>query len=116
MSGRAIEAVERYRHEPAPLLAILHAIQDQLGWLPESELSTVAEALRIPHGDLFGVVTFYSDGMAIGTGSVSTSAGVSSAIFATNAMSAAVHTISAVTGMLLGTRSHLLSALGGPRR
>src|SRR4051812_2205886 len=60
VSGRAIEAVERHRHEPAPLLAILHAIQDQLGWLPESELSTVAEALRIPHGDLYGVVTFYS--------------------------------------------------------
>jgi NADH-quinone oxidoreductase subunit F len=58
--GRAQAFVERYRAEPAPLLAILHAIQDELGWLPEAELATVAEMLRIPHADLFGVVTFYS--------------------------------------------------------
>jgi len=60
ISGRASDAVARFRDEPAPLLAILHALQDELGWLPESELSTVAEALRIPHADLYGAVTFYS--------------------------------------------------------
>ena len=57
-SERAREIVARLRDEPAPVLAILHAIQDQLGWLPEAELATVAEELRIPQGDLFGVVTF----------------------------------------------------------
>ncbi len=58
-SERAREIVERLRNQPAPVLAILHALQDRLGWLPEAELATVAEELRIPYGDLFGVVTFY---------------------------------------------------------
>jgi len=58
-SARALEIVARLRDEPAPLLAILHALQDELGHLPEAELNTVADALRIPAGDLFGVVTFY---------------------------------------------------------
>ena len=58
-SPRARAIVEQYRLEPAPLLAILHALQDEAGYLDEPSLATVADALRIPHGDLYGVVTFY---------------------------------------------------------
>ncbi len=58
-AARAHAAVERFRREPAPVLAILHALQDESGFLDEGELATVADALRIPYGDLYGVVTFY---------------------------------------------------------
>ncbi|HUS69072.1 MAG TPA: NADH-ubiquinone oxidoreductase-F iron-sulfur binding region domain-containing protein [Kofleriaceae bacterium] len=59
-SARAHAIVERFRAEPAPVLAILHALQSEVGWLDEADLATVSDALRIPYGDLFGVVTFYS--------------------------------------------------------
>jgi NADH-quinone oxidoreductase subunit F len=59
-SDRARAIVERLRHEPAPLLAILHALQADSGTLREEDLATVAHELRIEPGELFGVVTFYS--------------------------------------------------------
>jgi NADH-quinone oxidoreductase subunit F len=59
-SARARAIVERYREEPAPVLAILHALQGEVGHLAEEDLATVAAELRIEPADLFGVVTFYS--------------------------------------------------------
>ncbi|MSP59998.1 MAG: hypothetical protein EXR72_06590 [Myxococcales bacterium] len=58
-SPRARAIVERFRGEPAPALAILHALQSERGYLAEDDLATVAAELKIPPGDLFGVVTFY---------------------------------------------------------
>ncbi len=51
--------VEKYRHEPAPLLPILHALQEKDGFLREAALLVVADRLKIEPGDLYGVVTFY---------------------------------------------------------
>jgi NADH-quinone oxidoreductase subunit F len=56
----ARELVERFRREPAPLLPILHALQKTHGYLREVDLATVADELRLPYGDLYGVVTFYA--------------------------------------------------------
>ena len=53
------EIIERWTGEPAPFLAILHDIQESLGYLPESALSEVAAALGIPLSELYGTVTFY---------------------------------------------------------
>jgi NADH-quinone oxidoreductase subunit F len=53
------EFIEAWRHEPAPLLPVLHAIHDRDGYLSEDALREVGEALRIPIADLFGTVTFY---------------------------------------------------------
>jgi len=55
----ASEVVARYRQEPAPLLPILHALQEQDGYLREEALAVVANELRIEPGDLYGVITFY---------------------------------------------------------
>jgi NADH-quinone oxidoreductase subunit F len=51
--------IERWRHEPAPLLPMLHAFHDRDGFLSDQALRGVANALRIPLADLFGTVTFY---------------------------------------------------------
>jgi len=53
------EILDRYRKEPAPLLAVLHAFHDRDGHLSDDTLRTVASGLRIPIADLFGTVTFY---------------------------------------------------------
>lgn len=57
--GATARIINRRIDEPAPFLAILHDIQAGLGYLPESALSQVADALHIPLSELYGTVTFY---------------------------------------------------------
>ena len=54
-----LEIVNRWRHEPAPLLPMLHAFHDRDGFLSDESLRAVSEGLRIPLADLYGTVTFY---------------------------------------------------------
>ncbi len=53
------DLVERWIHQPAPLLPLLHAFHDRDGWLSEDALRAVAGGLRIPLAELYGTVTFY---------------------------------------------------------
>jgi NADH-quinone oxidoreductase subunit F len=53
------EILARWKEEPAPLLPLLHAFQDRDGFLSESSIRGVADALRIPLADLYGTITFY---------------------------------------------------------
>jgi formate dehydrogenase subunit gamma len=45
--------------EPGALLPILHAIQDELGYVPEPAVGIVAEVLNLSRAEVHGVVTFY---------------------------------------------------------
>jgi formate dehydrogenase subunit gamma len=45
--------------EPGALLPILHAIQDKLGYVPESAVPVVADVLNLSRAEVHGVVTFY---------------------------------------------------------
>ena len=53
------DLVERWQHEPAPLLPLLHAFHERDGFLSDDALRAVSKALRIPLADLYGTVTFY---------------------------------------------------------
>jgi NADH-quinone oxidoreductase subunit F len=53
------EIIERWRHEPAPLLPILHAFHDRDGLVSDEAIQAIAAGLRTPIADLFGTVTFY---------------------------------------------------------
>jgi len=59
------EAVERicsrYGNKPDALLEILHDLQDELGFVPESTLPAIARALNLSRAEVHGVVTFYHD-------------------------------------------------------
>jgi formate dehydrogenase subunit gamma len=62
--GAALErcvsaAVERVRREPAPLLEILHAVQNQLGHVPPESVPLIADALNLSRAEVHGVVSFY---------------------------------------------------------
>lgn len=52
--------LDRYGRQPAKLIPILQAVQDQYRYLPEEVLNYVATALGIPPARVFGVATFYA--------------------------------------------------------
>lgn len=51
----------RLRDLPGALLPILHAIQEQLGFVPPAALTPIAAALNLSRAEVHGVVTFYHD-------------------------------------------------------
>ena len=54
-------AVRKFAGEPGPLLEILHAIQDELGFVPAAAVPQLAEALNLSRAEVHGVVSFYHD-------------------------------------------------------
>ena len=58
-----LAAVERLAQAgagtPGGLLPLLHAIQDELGYVPSVVVPIVAEALNLSRAEVHGVVTFY---------------------------------------------------------
>ena len=58
----AVDAiVARLRELPGALLPILHAIQEQLGFVPADALEPIAHALNLSRAEVHGVLTFYHD-------------------------------------------------------
>jgi len=59
---------ERYRQIVAPfkadhadLLAALHAVQDEVGWVSREGVEAVARQLELPAAFVFGAVSFYAE-------------------------------------------------------
>ena len=50
---------EAQAHVPGALLPILHSIQAELGYVPESAIPIVADVLNLSRAEVHGVVTFY---------------------------------------------------------
>ncbi len=51
--------IQKHGAKRQALIPILQDIQSHLNWLPEETLETVAEKLKIPLRDVYGVATFY---------------------------------------------------------
>ena len=51
--------IAAYKHLPGALLPILHAIQDDIGWVPETAYLPISKALALSVAEVHGVVTFY---------------------------------------------------------
>lgn len=43
------------------LLPLLHALQQEIGWIPDAIVPEIAEALNISRAEVHGVITFYHD-------------------------------------------------------
>jgi len=56
-SVRAI--VDRLAGLPGALLPILHAVQDELGFVPPDSVGIIADALNLSRAEVHGVITFY---------------------------------------------------------
>lgn len=52
--------LEKYHYDPAKLIAILQAVQEEYRYLPEEVMTFVATALEISPARVYGVATFYS--------------------------------------------------------
>jgi formate dehydrogenase subunit gamma len=51
--------INEHQHMPGALMPLLHAIQDNIGYVPESSYSQIAKALSLSVAEVHGVVTFY---------------------------------------------------------
>lgn len=51
--------IASHRSMPGALMPLLHAIQDDLGYVPESSYPSIAKALNLSVAEVHGVVTFY---------------------------------------------------------
>lgn len=55
------DASEVFGNRPENLLEILHVVQSKNGFLSDSALRTIADALNISRAEIHGVVSFYHD-------------------------------------------------------
>ena len=57
----ALERIREQLDREGPLLPILHALQEEFGYIEEAAEPLIAEALNITRAEVHGVVTFYHD-------------------------------------------------------
>lgn len=58
--ARVCEILDRHERQPAKLIPILQAVQEEYRYLPEEVLAFVATSLNLPPAQVFGVATFYA--------------------------------------------------------
>jgi NADH-quinone oxidoreductase subunit E len=58
--GKIDEIIESYAGEKGVLIAVLQDIQQEFCYLPEEALRRVAERLKIPLTQVYGVATFFT--------------------------------------------------------
>jgi formate dehydrogenase subunit gamma len=51
--------VARHKHQPGPLIEILHDVQRSLGFVPADAVPLIAGELNLSRAEVHGVVTFY---------------------------------------------------------
>lgn len=59
--AKAIAVCGAHGNKPDELLEILHALQHDLGHVPEATLPVIANALNLSRAEVYGVLTFYHD-------------------------------------------------------
>ena len=58
---RAVTLVEQRKNMPGALLPILHALQDEFGYVDPSVVPVIADALNLSRADVHGTISFYHD-------------------------------------------------------
>ena len=60
-AARILEIVDDCRHMEGLLLPILHKVQAEFGYIPDSAKLVIATALNLSRAEVHGVVSFYHD-------------------------------------------------------
>lgn len=55
------QALQPWRDEPGNLLPVLHAVQKQLGYIPQEAVPWLASQLQRSRAEIQGVISFYHD-------------------------------------------------------
>jgi formate dehydrogenase subunit gamma len=58
---RALGRIRELQRLPGALLPILHALQDEFGYVDKAAIPLIADALNISHAEVHGVISFYHD-------------------------------------------------------
>lgn len=58
---RALARIQKLENLPGALLPILHALQEEFGYIDDAAVPLIAEALNISEADVTGVIGFYHD-------------------------------------------------------
>lgn len=53
--------VEAQKTLPGAMLPILHALQEEFGYVDKSAIPVIADALNVSRAEVYGVITFYHD-------------------------------------------------------
>ena len=53
------DLVAEHRDRPGGLLPLLHAIQDEIGYIPPESVEIIAKALSLSGAEVHGVISFY---------------------------------------------------------
>ena len=63
LSENKLEKIEEHltvlKDKPGALLPLMHAIQDDLGYIPEESYGPISKALSLSVAEVHGFVTFY---------------------------------------------------------
>ena len=57
----ALRLIREHLDREGPLLPILHALQEEFGYIDTAAEPLIAEALNITRAEVHGVITFYHD-------------------------------------------------------
>lgn len=60
-ADRALSRIRDLEHLQGPLLPILHALQDEFGYIDENAVPLIADRLNISKAEVHGVISFYHD-------------------------------------------------------
>ena len=59
MRAAVEKVVAALKHQPGPLLNVLHGVQDALGYIPAAAVPVIADGLNLSRAEVHGVVSFY---------------------------------------------------------
>ncbi|HEX4002996.1 MAG TPA: formate dehydrogenase subunit gamma [Candidatus Acidoferrales bacterium] len=60
-ADRALTKIRELQDLPGALLPILHALQDEFGYVDKAAVPLIADALNLSHAEVHGVISFYHD-------------------------------------------------------
>ena len=58
---RAVTLIQGLQDLPGALLPVLHALQDEFGYIDKAAVPLIASALNISKADVHGTISFYHD-------------------------------------------------------
>jgi len=60
-ADRALARIRELEHLPGAMLPILHALQEEFGYVDKAAVPLIADALNLSHAEVHGVISFYHD-------------------------------------------------------
>lgn len=60
MEEKVLQIINNHKNKDSKLLAILHDVQNEFGYIPEDAIKTIAKELGMKKGEVYDAASFYS--------------------------------------------------------